>query len=297
RLARSWIIIKKIEFVTGQCASAGDAVDRAGTYAHRAGNRREELESLAWLPLALFTGPLPATDGIGRCQQIIDRADGDRKVEASARLVQGTLEAMSGDLAAARRSISTARATFEDLGLRFWIAGPAAYLAGWVELLAGDAPAAERELRRGYEALHQMGDRSWLSSTVVGILAHSLYAQGKYPEAEELGGSIGQSVGSEDVFSEVVGRGALAKLLSAGGDTARAESVGLEALRLAAGTDCTQLHGESLMDLAEVYRCSGREADAVPLVTDAVDLFTRKGNVVAVEKAEAELRRLEASRL
>jgi len=296
-LARSWRLLGLIEFVRGQCASAGEAVDRAGTYAHRAGNRREELESLAWLPLALFSGPLPAPDGMARCQQIIERADGDRKVEASARLVRGTLEAMSGDLGTARRSISTARQTFEDLGLRFWIAGAVAYLAGWVELLAGDAVAAERELRCGYEALRQMGDRSWLSSTVVGILAHSLYAQGRYPEAEDLVGSRDKTAGSDDVFSEVVGRGALAKVLCARGHAARAESVGLEALRLAAGTDCTQLHGESLMDLAEVYRCSGREADAVPLVTDALGLYTRKGNVLAVEKATATLGRLASSGL
>ncbi len=286
-LARSWRLLGLIEFVRGQCASAGEAVDRAGTYAHRAGNRREELESLAWLPLALFTGPVPAKEGISRCQEIIERADRDRKVEASARLVRGTLEAMGGELGRARESLASARDTFEDLGLRFWIAGPVAYLTGWVELLSGEAAAAERELRCGHEALRRMGDRSWLSSTVAGILAHSLYAQGKYTEAEELAGISGEAAGSDDVFSEVVGRGALAKVLCARGDTARAESVGLEAVRLAEGTDCLQLHGESLMDLAEVYRCSGREADAVALVADALELYTRKGNTVAADKAAA----------
>lgn len=286
-LARSWRLLGLIRFVGGHCAAAGEAVDRAGTYAHLAGNRREELESLSWLPLSLFTGPVPAAEAIVACQQIIDRADGDLKVEASVLLTRGALEAMQNNVGQARRSLATARATFEDLGLRFWLAGPVAYLSGWLEMLVGDAAAAERVLRPGYDALRQMGNTSWLASTVAGILAHSLYAQERYEEAEELAAASARISGSDDVYSQVVGRGALAKALCARGDVARAGAVGEEAVRLASSTDCLQLQGEALLDLAEIRRRSGRQAERAELTTQALRLFDRKGNQLAVDRAYA----------
>jgi len=262
-------------------------VDRAGTYAHLAGNRREELESLSWLPLTLFTGPAPAADGLVGCRQIVERADGDVKVEASVLLTQGALEAMMGDVDQARRSLAAARASFEDLGLRFWLAGPVAYLSGWTEMLAGDAAAAERVLRPGYEGLRRMGRGSWLTSTVAGILAHSLYAQGRYDEAEEVATASGQLAGSDDVYSQVVGRGAHAKALCALGQADRAEALARGAIGLAAGTDCTQLQGEAFLDLAEVLRRAGREAEAADLTARARSRFHDKGNRLAVDQLAA----------
>ena len=284
-LARSWRLLGLIDFVRGQCASADAAVDRAGAYAHLAGDRREELESLSWLPLALFAGPTPAAEGIARCRDIVERAGDDRKVEASVLLTQGALEAMRRDVGGARQSLATARATFEDLGLRFWLAGPVAYLTGWVEMLVGDAVGAERVLRPGYEALADMGHSSWLSSTVAGLLAHSLYAQGRYDEADDLATTSERITGSDDVFSQVVGRGARAKVLSARGDAAQAEAVGGDAVRLAAGTDCIQLQGEALLDLAEVHRRGGRPDLAAELAGQAQHRFERKGNLLATDRA------------
>ncbi|MDP8936304.1 MAG: AAA family ATPase [Actinomycetota bacterium] len=288
-LARSWRLLGLIDFVRGQSASAGAAVDRAGVYAHMAGDRREELESLSWLPLALFTGPAPAADGIARCREIVERAGSDRKVEASVLLTQGALEAMRRDIEGARRSLATARATFEDLGLRFWLAGPVAYLTGWVEMLVGDAVGAERVLRPGFEALREMGHSSWLTSTVAGLLAHSLYAQERYDEAEDLATTSERITRSDDVFSQVVGRAARAKVLSARGDAADAESVGGDAVRLAAGTDCIQLQGEALLDLAEVHRRRGRPDRAAELAGHALDRFERKGNQLAADRLAATL--------
>ena len=288
-LARSWRLLGLIHFLRGRCAEAGAAVDRAGTYAHLAGDRREELESLSWLPLALFTGPAPAADGLVGCRQIVDRADGDPKVEASALLTQGALEAMVGDVDQARRSLATARATFEDLGLRFWLAGPVAYLSGWTEMLAGDPVAAERVLRPGYEGLRRIGRGSWLASTVAGILAHSLYAQGRYDEAEEVATTSGRLAGSDDVYSQVVGRGAHAKALCALGHADRAEAMAREAVELAAGTDCTQLQGEAFLDLAEVLRRSGRQEEAAGLTGQALSRFDAKGNRLGSDRAGAAL--------
>ncbi len=283
-LARSWRLLGLIDFVRGQCAAAGAAVDRAGTYAHLAGDRREELESLSWLPLAYFTGPAPAAEGMVACRDLVERADGDLKVEASVLLTRGALEAMQRDVDQARVSLATARAMFEDLGLRFWLAGPAAYISGWVEMLAGDAAAAERALRPGYEALREMGNISWLASTVAGLLAHSLHAQERYDEAAELATASAQLTGSDDVYSQVIGRGARAKSLCVLGEIAEAEAEAEAAVVLATGTDCLQLHGEALLDLAEIRRREGRPTDAAELTAQALRLFERKGNLLAVDR-------------
>ncbi len=196
---------------------------------------------------------------------------------------------MRRDIEGARRSLATARATFEDLGLRFWLAGPVAYLTGWVEMLVGDAVGAERVLRPGFEALREMGHSSWLTSTVAGLLAHSLYAQERYDEAEDLATTSERITRSDDVFSQVVGRAARAKVLSARGDAADAESVGGDAVRLAAGTDCIQLQGEALLDLAEVHRRRGRPDRAAELAGHALDRFERKGNQLAADRLAATL--------
>ena len=287
-LARSWRLLSLIDVVQGKYALAGEAMDRAARHAHRAGDRREELESLSWLPLSLFLGPTPAAEGVRRCDEILDRAEGDRKVEASVLLIRGALEAMLGNVEEGRRTVARARPIFEDLGLRLWAAGAVAQLQGWVELLAGDPYAAERELRRGYETVRAMGESGWLS-TIAGFLAQALYAQGRYDEAEAFARVSLDTAGGDDVYSQVIGRSVRAKVASLGGALAEADALGEEAVRLAMDTDCLQLQGDVLMDVAEVARLGDRHDQALRDIGEALRLYEQKGNLVSVDRARKAL--------
>lgn len=287
-LARSWRLLSLINVVQGTYASAAEAMDRAALHAHCAGDRREELENLSWLPLSLFLGPTPAREAVYRCDDILQRADGDRKVEASVLVIRGALEAMLGNVGGGRRIISRARPIFEDLGLRLWAAGAVAQLQGWVELLVGEADSAERELRRGYKAVRDMGESGWLS-TIAGFLAQALYAQGRFDEAEDFARESQETAGGDDVYSQVIGRSVRAKVAGRRGAQGEAEDLVEEALALAMRTDCLQLQGDVLMDAAEIARLARRHEEAVSQVLRALRLYEQKGNVISARRAQDEL--------
>ena len=287
-LAHSWRLLSLIELSACRYAATGEAMDRSAHYARLAGDRRQELESLSWLPLPLFAGPTPVPEGIRQCQEILDRAEGDRKVEGTVLLIRAALEAMADDVDAARMTLGAAKEAFADLGLQFWIAGPAAQFGGWVELTAGDPVAAERELRPGYEALRQMGESSWLT-TVTAFLARSMFAQERYEEAEEFARMTIETADSQDVYSQVVGRGVKARTLCVRGSVAEARALAEEAVQLAAGTDCLQLQADALMDLAEILRSQNQFEEAVRAAGEALRLHERKGNMPAARAARGQL--------
>ena len=87
--------------------AAEDAWERAAEHARRPGDRRDELESLAWVPLVVWAGPTPVDEGLRRCAEVLARAEGDKKVMASALVAQAVLTADEGrveERATARRA-------------------------------------------------------------------------------------------------------------------------------------------------------------------------------------------------
>jgi hypothetical protein len=71
------------------------------------------------------------------------------------------------------------------------------------------------------------------------------------------------------------------------GDVSNAELLAQEAVSLAAGTDFLDLHGTTLLVLANVLRVAGDPDAAPPLVERARQAFDRKGNLVSEAKAAA----------
>ena len=124
--------------------SAEDAWTRAAAHAHRCGDRRDELESLSWVPLAVWAGPTPVDEGLRRCADVLARADGDKKLMASALVAQAVLEADTGRVDDARRDIARAKALLEEVALALWLAGPGRPVRG-----LGRAPRRRPRARRG----------------------------------------------------------------------------------------------------------------------------------------------------
>jgi tetratricopeptide (TPR) repeat protein len=285
-LAKGWALLGLVHIERAQFAAAEQAWEQAATHARHAGDRRDELESLSWIPLAVSAGPIPADEGLRRCQTVCERAGGDRKVMASALMAQALLEAGLERFDTARELIGRAKALLGEVALTPWLAGPLAQFAGWVELLAGNPVAAGRELRWGYDTLKEIGELSWLS-TLTAILAESRYAEGRDDEAEELARESAASAGEEDAYSHVLSRSVRAKVLARRGAAAEADRLGGEAVALADTTDFLYLRWYARVSRHEVLRLAGRDAESRPLLEEAIEIAELKGSRVGVRQAEA----------
>jgi tetratricopeptide (TPR) repeat protein len=283
-LGRAWALLGLVRLMYARCGPSEEAWSQAAEHARRAGQRREAMESLAWVPLMLASGPTPAEQGIRRCREVFERADGDRKVMSSALFSQADFEAYLGRFDEARNLLARARALLEEVALPVWAAGPLAQEAGWIELLAGDPVAAEAALRSGFDMLDAIGEVAWLS-TDAGILAEAVDAQGRYDEALRFTRISEELAGTEDVYSNVLWRSVRAKVLARRGETAEAIRLANVSTRLAERTDFLHLRWHDLMCRTETFRLAGRTADADAAAEEAVRLAAAKGNMVGARLA------------
>jgi tetratricopeptide (TPR) repeat protein len=289
-LAKAWALLGLVYLDRAKFANAEQAWEKAAEHAQRAGDRRDELESLSWVPLVVWAGPTRTERGLERCAGIAERARGDKKATASALFAQAAFEAGQGRFDEARTLVGRARALLEDVVLTVWLAGPLAQFAGWIELLAGDPAAAERELRWGYDKLREIGELSWLSTTTA-LLAEAVYRVGRPDEAEELTRASEDSASAEDRYSHALLRSVRARVLSGRGDTPAAERLARESVALADETDFLDLRWHSRLGLADVLQSSGQTEAARSVLAEAVEIAERKGNVVAAEQTRGLLER------
>jgi hypothetical protein len=76
-----------------------------------------------------------------------------------------------------------------------------------------------------------------------------------------------------------------AKLLAGRGETDVAARLAREAVALIAATDNINAHADALVELAEVLRASGEEAEATAALERALILYEEKGNLLGAERA------------
>jgi class 3 adenylate cyclase/tetratricopeptide (TPR) repeat protein len=293
-LAKGWSLLGLVNIMKAQFAAAEEAFENAADHARRAGDRRDELESLSWLPLVVWAGPTPAQVGISRCQAILQRAAGDKKSMSSALLSQAVFEAGLERFDESRELLGRARALLEEVALTVWLAGPLTQFAGWAELLAGNPVEAERLLRWGQETLGRVGEVSWLS-TVVGIRAEAAYVQGHYDEAEELTHASEQTAGAEDVYSHVLWRSVRAKVLARRGQSGDAAALLHECGVLCETIDFSHLRWHALLSRAEVLQILGRRAEAAQTAAEAAVVADQKGNLAGARLARTTATRIATS--
>ena len=155
--------------------------------------------------------------------------------------------------------------------------------SGRVELLAGDAVAAERELRRGYDHFSRLGER-YLRSSVVGLLAEAVCAQGRLDEAEALSFETEELGADDDIDAQTLWRLARAKVLSARGELDEAETLAREAVELLSSTDYVVNQVPALACLARILVLGGADAEGRDLLVRAHELALAKGSSVMVEQ-------------
>jgi len=275
-------------FWAGSASAATELLERAVPTARERGARKGQLARLHQAMVApIVWGHVPADRGRDLCEQLLSEATG--AMEAWLRGGIAITSAMQGDFDRAREQSSRGEAILEEFGMTLTLA--AAHLPAEIDHLAGDEMAVEAAIRPGIEILRKAGETGFLSTSAV-ILAHALYAQGRYDEAEEYARLAEETAAPGDVASQMGWRSARAKILARQGRLEEAEPLAQEAARIARGTDHLTLRGDVLTSLAEVLHLAGKTAEAVRAVEEAVEVHERKGNVVSAGRARQFLEEL-----
>lgn len=278
-----------ILFWQGQMKLAAESLQLAVDHARRAGDRRQEADSLRWLALVILEGPTPVDEGLRRLADVLDRHRGDRRVRIDVDRVRAQLEAMRGRSGEARRLIARVEHLVGELNDPVTL-GAVLRHAGQVEMLAGDAEAAEAELRSAYDIYDRLRDTGHLAS-VAPDLGDALYRQGRFDEASHLAEVGERSVTPGDLDAEVRWRQLRAKLWARTGRAEEGVALAADAVRLVAGTECDDLHALALVALGETLRLAGHGAQAETSLHDALSLYRRKGNVAAATRLMASIER------
>jgi class 3 adenylate cyclase/tetratricopeptide (TPR) repeat protein len=286
-LARVWRLMTHVHFYEGLFGPAQEAATRAMLEAELAGDRVLEVRSLSSLASCALYSPTPADEAIERCNDVLERGGGDRRTEAMTLCSLSVLEAMRGDATRARELYQRSRSMLNELGFTF-SAALTSLNSGPAEMLAGDLVRAEAELRGDYETLLAMGEKGYLSS-VAGLLAEVLYAQGRLDEATHFAEVCQQTAAAYDVGAQYQWRCIQAKLLAGRGRTEEAETLAREGVRLIRTTDQPAIQADGLMSLAVVLGLAGKSDEAASSLEEAIALFEQKGDIVSAARARAAL--------
>ena len=286
-LARGWFLVGLVRGLwAGRVARGEDALERARVHARAAGDRRQEAEIVGRLGFAAWSGPLPVADAVGRCAALLEETPDDLLLEACCRRWIGCLVARHGRFDEARELVTAAVSAYDELGARLDAATTAAFGHADVEWLAGDLEAAERALRDGYDALGALGELGH-RATVAALLARVLQARGTTEDAETFARLVEETASEQDLWSQVLYRLTRARLAAAAGRHADAEELARAAVAVVEETDLLDLHGDALLELAEVLRLAGREPEARDEAERSLALYELKGNTVAADRARA----------
>jgi tetratricopeptide (TPR) repeat protein len=205
-------------------------------------------------------------------RKLLDEVEGDPILEPTVLAVLGNARAMQGQVDQAQELLERWRRGVMEFGDSIWLF---AINFGWV-MLADDPVAAENELRPGYEALLRLGEKSHFSS-VAGLLARAVCAQGRYDEAERLTHESEEAARPNDIHSHILWRTARSQVLAQRKELDRAEQLAVEAVSFAATSDFLDSHADAMMNLAELRLVAGRQREAAGHIEEALRLYEQKG--------------------
>jgi class 3 adenylate cyclase len=275
-LAKAWGLLAALGFLRCRIAEAEAAAGQAVTYARLARDDPSEAWARGLLAQGAFWGPTPAPEGIRRCQELLEQADGNRRSELIALQSLAGLQAMDAQPEAARASVRRALALAGDMGENR-VAALAREFAAIALSLAGDPAAAEQQLRHGIRVLERQGE-SGMRSNLVADLAHVLHQLGRPSEALQVALASRAIAADDDLFAQVRWRGAAARSLALQDEVAEAERLAAEAVELAEPTDVLSMRADALLDLAAVATAADRSDDAGRAAQAALALYQAKGN-------------------
>jgi hypothetical protein len=284
-LARAWMLASMAEGLRGRLGAERTAIEQAVEHARLAGDARRSWDYRVRITTAHMWGSTPASllEQYGR--ELLDEARslGERTAEAAAETCIGVGVALQGRGDEGEQLVLRALAGIREVGLRMR-AGAVLELLSQVELLRGDLAAAERALREAYGILESTGEKGYLVG-VAPALGSVLCSLGRHEEAEPLTRLSEEHSSPDDIVAHVLWRTVRGRVLAHRGEHAAAVALAREAAELAARTDCLNVHGGVLLDLAEVLGLAGQPEEAAAAADQARALFERKGNQVDAARA------------
>jgi class 3 adenylate cyclase len=284
-LAKAWGLLATLGFLRCRIAEAEAAAGQAIAHARLAHDEAAESWARGLLAQSAFWGPVPAADGIRRCQELLAQAAGNRRSELMALQSLAGLQAMAGQTDQAAASVARVLALAGDLGENR-VAALAREFAALALALAGDPGAAERQLRWGIRVLERQGE-SGLRSNLTADLAHVLHDLGRPDEALEAALASRDLAADDDLYAQVRWHGAAARALAAHDRVEEAEPLAAVAVAVADPTDVLSMRADALLDRAAVAAAAGRPADARADALAALDLYQAKGNLPGAARAQA----------
>ncbi|SDT82034.1 adenylate/guanylate cyclase [Streptomyces sp. TLI_053] len=275
-----------------------------------ADNYEEDRLLCAVCELAQWT-PTPVAASLELCALLGRRFAANRSLLIPVLVARAHLEALAGDVAAARRTLTEALTCSHDVHTDL---ADAVVLdaAGFVESLAGAHEVAEARYRQSLGVLRAAEHAPDTRTTEVAI-ARELFAQGRTGAAavalaaldppDGPDGRPGEQSGERDRGRDNdqpdrgrdggnprarLGATALrARLASARGDHPEAVAAATAARRLSEDSDDPCLVGETLFDLAIVLRAAGRAERATAEGTEALRMFEAKGAALPAGRVRA----------
>jgi DNA-binding SARP family transcriptional activator/tetratricopeptide (TPR) repeat protein len=284
-LGRAWFVVG-IAKGSFQCdyAASEEAASKALEHYRKAG--WSPGVALNGLASALYYGPRPVDEAVGRCIELLEQHRGDRASEANILVHAGGLDAMRGRFEHARNLVAEAEAKYLELGQTFHAVDTCGFIAAAIDMLAANPEAAEVRLRRAAEALLEAGETAVLS-TRAAQLADALYVLSRYDEASHWVGVGDDHAAPADLDAQMRVRSVAAKLHARLGDVTDAEDAARAAVALSEQTDALNDRAQVLLDLAEVLRLAGRQEESLESTASAIALYERKGNTVAADRARS----------
>jgi len=280
-LARAWRVIANIHVTVGRYDLAAEEMQRVIKFASELGDTRLGARGAIMYGYSTLHSQIPVAEALPRCEEYLVLTGTDRNAEAIMLGVVAVLKAMRGAFVEARALCERSRELISELGASV-TAASTSLEASRVEMLAGSAAGAEDVLRRDYDTLEAIGE-TYLRSTVAALLGSAIWELGRFDEAERYAGVSRDIADEDDVLSQVLWRGVMAKGLARRGDSSGALALATRAVELAAGTVDIELRADALVALADVLGSLGRHEEAEPRLREALALYDQKGDVVMTE--------------
>lgn len=115
-LCRAWRLQGVVHWHAARAAAAVEANEKAATHARLAGDEEERSQILSWIAASMVFGPTPVHEAIERCEEIRTEVAGNPASDAWALRSLAGLHAMDGHFEHARELLAAANAIFEELG-------------------------------------------------------------------------------------------------------------------------------------------------------------------------------------